>query len=135
MPKKENKEVKCYLAVSNQEYSNRQNVLNETFKGETIDKDIRFPKGLGAEHPFEFEKAQLITTNIGIINSAVDKIVDAIIGDFTIIVSSAKNKKDSDPKNAQTVIDSFINDANFNSAFLFFIFIFTYNVELSDEDL
>lgn len=113
MPNKEDNKVKGYLAVTSAEYANRQNILNETFKGEVMDKEVRFPKRLGSEHPFEFESAERITTNIGIIGAAVDKIVDAVIGDFIITVTSAKNKEASDPKNAQTIIDSFVDDSNF----------------------
>lgn len=101
-----------YLAVTAQEYQNRAMLLEETFRGETMDKPVKFPKKLGAEHPFEFEQAQKITTNIGIINAAVDKIVDAIIGDFNITTESSKNKKPSDPKNSQTILDSFAENSN-----------------------
>ena len=110
---KEDKKIKGYLAVSALEYANRSNILTETFKGEVMDKKVLFPKKLGAEHPFDFEQVQKITTNVGIINAAVDKIVDAIIGDFNVTIESSKNREESDPNNAQTIIDSFIDDSNF----------------------
>lgn len=87
-----------YMSVSEKEYSNRYCILNETFKGEVKDKEVKMPKGLGAEHPFDFKQAQKITTNIGVVNAAVDKIVDAIVGDFSVKVEDA---------NGQAIIDSF----------------------------
>jgi SPP1 gp7 family putative phage head morphogenesis protein len=102
----EDKIVKGYLAVSAKEYENRSHILQETFKGEVQDKEVIFPKGLGAEHPFEFERVDKITNNIGIINAAADKIVDAIVGDFTIKVED---------DNAQALLDAFVDDSNFKA--------------------
>lgn len=108
----EKKLVKHYLAVSPDEmnFANQTRILNETFKGETDDKVVSFPKGLGAEHPFDFAKAEKIYQNIGIMNATVDKIVDAIIGDFIII---AKDKKGNQSDNSQAILDEFIKDSNF----------------------
>jgi SPP1 gp7 family putative phage head morphogenesis protein len=102
----EKEAIKGYLAVSASEYENRAHILQETFKGEVQDKEVMFPKGLGAEHPFEFERVDKITNNIGIINAAADKIVDAIVGDFTIKVED---------DNAQALLDAFVDDSNFKA--------------------
>ena len=99
-------EVSCYLAVTKAEYANRQNILSEAFKGESEDTNIMFPKGLGAAHPFDFEQVDRITDNVGIANAISDKIVDNIIGDFTI-----KTKDE----NSQAILDGFIDDTNFKS--------------------
>jgi len=99
-------EVSCYLAVTEIEYANRQNILSEAFKGESEDTNVMFPKGLGAQHPFDFEQVDKITNNVGIANAIVDKIVDNIIGDFTIKVKD---------ENSQAILDGFIDDTNFKS--------------------
>jgi len=103
---KKKEEVSCYLAVTKEEYANRQNILSEAFKGESEDIKVMFPKGLGAAHPFDFEQVDRITDNVGIANAIVDKIVDNIIGDFTI-----KTKDE----NSQAILDGFIDDTNFKS--------------------
>lgn len=104
MPK--DKFVTNYLAVSNEEFNNRSQILHETFKGEVLDKEVQFPKGLGAEHPFNLSLAEKIIQNIGIVNALVDKIVDSIIGDFTISLEDS---------NAQALLDRFIEESNFKS--------------------
>lgn len=107
-------EVKHYLAVSPEErlFANRLKIFNETFKGEVLDIPIRFPKKLGAEHPFDFAAAEKIYQNIGVVNALVDKIADAIVGDFTVF---ARDKKDKEDQNAQVIIDAFIDDSNFKA--------------------
>jgi len=101
--KEEKKEVSCYLAVSSMEkvFKARENILKEAFKGETEDVDVQFPKGLGARHPFD-----KILDNVGIADALVDKITDAVIGDFEI-----KTKDE----NAQALIDDFVDETNFKS--------------------
>jgi len=98
--------VSNYIAISPKEYSQRQRIISETFKGETNDNQILFPKGLGAVHPFDFEQVDKIIENIGIVNSMSDKIVDAIVGDFSVKVEDA---------NAQTLIDDLVDDSNLKS--------------------
>lgn len=102
----ESKEVKHYLAVSADEYRNATNIIQETFKGEVNNNEIKYPKGIGVNHPFEFEDIDKIVNNIGIINAVVDKIVDAIIGNFSVVV---------DNPNGQKIIDSFIDNSNFKT--------------------
>ncbi len=104
--KKQEEMVSNYISVSALEYQNRQRIIKETFKGEVNDKPVMFPKGLGAMHPFDFQQVDKILLNIGIANSMVDKIVDAIVGDFSIKVK--------DP-NAQALLDDLIHDSNMKS--------------------
>ena len=99
----EQKGVGCYLAISNEEYANRNRILAETFKGEVEDKKVLFPKGLGAAHPFDFTDVDKILNNIGIANAFVDKITDAIIGDFSVKV---------DNENSQALLDDLVNETN-----------------------
>ena len=103
MDKKAEEMVSCYIAVSPKEYENRAKIIAETFKGETLDKPIRFPKGLGAIHPFDFEQVDKILDNIGMANAMVDKIVDAVVGDFSVTVGDS---------NAQELLDDLISDSN-----------------------
>lgn len=102
----ETKEIKHYLAVSKEEFTKKSNLLIETFKGQTDDKEVFYPKGLGAVHPFDFEDVDKIIKNIGVLNAIVDKITDAIVGDFNVVV---------DDKNGQEIIDSFIDNSNFRT--------------------
>jgi len=104
--KESNEEVSCYLAVLDAEYANRKNILSEAFRGETDDKNIMFPKGLGAQHPFNFEQVDKILNNVGIANALIDKIVDMIIGDFDI-----KTKDE----NAQAILNTLVDDTNLKS--------------------
>jgi len=104
--KKDEKEVSCYLAVTEKEYAQRRNILNETFRGENDDIQVQFPKGLGAAHPFDFTQVDKILNNVGVAEALVDKIVDAIIGDFEVKTKDV---------NAQKVLDGFIDDTNFKS--------------------
>jgi len=93
--------LKHYLAVSDND-----RVLSNAFKGEVEDKNIRFPKGLGAAHPFDFDRVDKIIDNVGIANAMVDKITDAVIGEFDIKV---------DNENSQAILDSFKDEANLKS--------------------
>lgn len=90
--------VKNYLAVSPKEMT-----LNQQFTGESMDEEVKFPKGLGAKHPFDFEEAEKIIKNVGIVNAMVDKIVDAIVGDYSVTVED---------ENGQKIIDSFNENSN-----------------------
>jgi len=99
--------VTCYLAVSQEEKNDgKYNSISEAFKGEVDDNNIRFPKELGAEHPFDFTQVDKILDNVGIADALVDKITDAVIGDFNVKI------KDT---NSQTLIDELINNSNFKS--------------------
>jgi len=104
--KDEDKSVSCYIAVSQKEFKNRANIISETFKGEVGDKPVMFPKGLGAAHPFDFNQVDKILDNIGIANALVDKIVDAIIGDFSIKIND---------KNAQKLLEGLEDESNLKS--------------------
>jgi len=81
--------------------------LMELFKGEVSDKPLRFPKDLGAEHPFDFESVENVYKKVGLVAGAVNKIADAIVGDFTVEVEN---------ENAQAILDDFIEKSNFKSA-------------------
>jgi hypothetical protein len=105
MPKEK---VKGYISVTDQDktlhYKSLQ--IKEEFKGETQDVQIRFPKELGAEHPFEFEDLEKVYKKVGFVAGTANKYADKIVGDFTL---KAKNQ------NVQALIDSFLRDTNFNT--------------------
>lgn len=115
--KKEEELVSTYLAVSPKEYENRNSIISETFKGEVEDKNIKFPKGLGAAHPFDFSQVDKILDNIGIADAMVDKIVDAIVGDFSVEVSDLPKEKSEelDVPNAQALLDDFVDETDLKS--------------------
>jgi len=104
----EKAKVSGYLAVSKDDeaqyyasdayLSQNANLIKSAFKGEVTDKEIKFPKALGAEHPFDFNLVEGVYKQIGIINGAVNAYTDAIMGDFTVVV---------DNNNAQALLDDF----------------------------
>jgi SPP1 gp7 family putative phage head morphogenesis protein len=98
-----NKKIKGYIAVSPKD---KELFVKEEFKGEVTDIPIRFPKELGAEHPFDFEDVEKVYKKVGIVAGGINKITNAIMGDFTI-----KTKKE----NVQTLLESFLKDTNFNT--------------------
>ena len=93
-----------HLAVTSKERHNHSNNLSESFKGEVFDKNIKFPKELGAEHPFDFEVIENTCKKVGYVKGAMNKIVTSILGDFTVKIQN---------ENAQTIIDSFVHDSDF----------------------
>jgi len=102
--------LKPYLATTESEkasYDPSANIkLNQAFKGIVIDKEIKFPRGLGAAHPFDFEEIENVYKRVGLINGAVNKITDSIMGDFTITIENEKS---------QEILDNFIHDSNFTT--------------------
>jgi len=116
----EKTKVKGYISVSEEdkalylnspEYNKRikqiePRFLKEAFKGEVADVQVRFPKELGAAHPFEFEDVEKLYKKNGLIAGIVNKITDSIVGDFTVKVQN---------KNAQALLDKFVANTNFSS--------------------
>lgn len=104
----EKKRVLLAVTAKDIQRHNEANGINlkEEFKGEVINKDVRFPKDLGVAHPYDFKEADKIWANVGLVNAGVNKTVDAIIGDFTVQV---------DDVNAQAIIDKFIEASDFTT--------------------
>lgn len=88
-----------YIAVTNLDKAK----IQEEFKGDSIDEEIMFPKGLGAKHPFDFESLEKLSKRNGLINSIVSKWADDIVTNFEVKVKNI---------NAQTLINSFIRNTN-----------------------
>lgn len=78
--------------------------LSEKLKALALDKETTFPKGLGVQHPFNFDDADKLYKRDGLVAGIVNKIVDAIIGDFYVEV---------DDNNAKELINSFVHNTNF----------------------
>lgn len=93
----------AYLAVND---SDRVKYIQEEFKGEVVDKEIKFPRELGVEHPFDFLAAEKVFKKVGPINGIINKLKNSIVGDFQI---KAKNP------NIQAFLESFIDETNFSS--------------------
>lgn len=98
-----NKKVKGYISITEED---RTNSVNESFKGMVIDKEIRFPKEIGTEHPFSFEDMEKSFKKIGLVNGIVNQIKNSIVGDFSVKVKNP---------NIQAFLDDFIHDTNFSS--------------------
>lgn len=97
------KTVSSYIAVDE---SARAKHLTEKFKGLVHDKEVKIPVRLGAEHPFDFKNAEDVLIHVGIISGAINKIKEAIVGDFTIT---------SNNENINAILDDFVKNTNFTS--------------------
>lgn len=95
--------VNGYIAVTDKD---KVNHIQEEFKGSVIDPEIKFPKDLGAQHPFDFEALEKVWKKVGIVNGIVNKLKNAIVGDFSVTVED---------ENVQAYLDSFIDETNFPS--------------------
>ena len=90
-----------YIAVSE---GDKYKTFNESFKGVVTDIETKFPKGLGASHPFNFDDIEKLYIKYAIVSEAVNKLTNSVITEFQI---KLKNP------NAQAIIDSFIHDTDF----------------------
>lgn len=99
------KDVKPYghIAVSE---SDRVISIKQSFKGFVRDKEIKWPKKLGAEHPFDFQTAENVFTHVGIISGAINKIKESIVGEFSV---------SSDNENIDAILQDFVKNTNFTS--------------------
>jgi SPP1 gp7 family putative phage head morphogenesis protein len=70
--------VKGYISAKKDDF------FVENFKGEISDKLIKWPKELGVEHPFNFEDTENVFKKFGLLNGSINKIVNNIVGEFTI---------------------------------------------------
>lgn len=70
-------------------------------------KEIKFPKELGEEHPFDFKECEDLYKKYGLIQAFIDKYVDFIVGQGFYI--ECKDKK------AKEIIEQFMKDVQFHS--------------------
>ena len=92
-----------YISINERD---KHNSIREEFRGETFDELIKFPKGLGAKHPFNFEDLEKVYKKYGALAGGVNKITSSVVTDFKI---KLKNP------NAQKIIDDFLHDTNFHT--------------------
>jgi SPP1 gp7 family putative phage head morphogenesis protein len=81
--------------------------LKEQFKGKELQEKVKFPADLGLEHPFEYKATEEVYKKVPAVMGAIDKYVDFIVGPGFYVKS--KDEK------AQTIIENFIRDFNFDS--------------------
>lgn len=78
--------------------------FKEKFNSKTYDKQVTFPKALGAEHPFNFEDVEKLYCKEGLVYGAVNRYVNSIIGEFSI--------KTKNP-NATKILSDFVKESGF----------------------
>ncbi len=54
--------------------------VQEQFKSQTKRDNVKFPSELGEEHPFPFEQMEGLYKRFGLVQAAVDKYVDFVVG-------------------------------------------------------
>jgi len=82
-------------------------IVEEQFKGQVEKKDIKFPKELGEEHPFDFSQLEELYKKFGFFTAVVDKYVDFIVGPGFYI--------ECEDERAKTLIEQFMIDVNFDT--------------------
>lgn len=95
------RKIKGYIAVNEKD---KTISIKEEFKADIIDVPIRFPKELGAAHPFDFESVEKVYKKNGFVAGIINKYVDSIVGDFSVEVKNP---------NAQVVVRKFIKNTDF----------------------
>jgi SPP1 gp7 family putative phage head morphogenesis protein len=81
--------------------------ISEALKGLTENKKVRFPKELGEEHPFNFQKVEKLCKKVGILAAIVDKHIDFIMSGGINIAS--------EDKKAETIISEFMHENQFDT--------------------
>jgi len=97
---KNSKTVKIQYPVS----ATSQNII-EKVKGLVKRNEIKFPKELGEEHPFNYQNVDTLVKRFGILQAIIDKHVD-------FMFSGGINIKSEDER-AQQVIENFMEDFDF----------------------
>ena len=75
--------VKYSPMIVNDEVSvalERSKKIEEQFKGEVEQKEVKFPIELGEEHPFDFSMCEELNKKEGFVNAVIDKYVDFVVG-------------------------------------------------------
>ncbi|MHA1876734.1 MAG: phage portal protein family protein [Promethearchaeota archaeon] len=85
--------------------------IKEEFKGEVSDKPIKFPKELGAAHPFNFKDAENLYKRYGLVAEIINKTAESVVGNFQV---SFENEKSKQAENAKALVEDFLNNTNFS---------------------
>ncbi len=86
---------------------NLTRTLSEQFKGEVEKKDVKFPRELGEEHPFNFKDLEELYRRFGFFTAVVDKYVDFTIGPGFYV--------ECEDERALKIIEDFIRDTNLDT--------------------
>ena len=81
--------------------------ITEQFNGQVETKEVRIPKDLGEEHPFDYKLTEGLYLNFGFVTGVIDKIVDFCWGPGFYTKSADKR--------AKAIIDTWLEDTNFDS--------------------
>ena len=81
--------------------------IKESFKGEVIRNEVRFPSDIGEDHPFDFSVTEGLYVKFPLITGIIDKYVDYILGAGFYIESESEKAKE--------IINQFMEDVNFDS--------------------
>ena len=49
--------------------------IKEVFKGKKVQNNVKFPKELGVEHPFDFSMTEVVVKKVPIVSGAINKYV------------------------------------------------------------
>ena len=83
------------------------NKVNPKFKGEVEKQEVKFPREIGEEHPFDFSTCEGLYKKFGFVTGVIDKFVDFVVGPGFYVIS--KDEK------AQKICEDFMQDVNFDT--------------------
>lgn len=81
--------------------------VSEQFQGKVIKHDVKFPRELGEEHPFDFAIPEGLYKKFGMVKAIVEKYIDYIVGPGFYVTS--------EDEKAKTIIEQFMQDTNFDT--------------------
>lgn len=80
---------------------------NVSFKGEVQQFEVKFPRQLGEEHPFDFSTCEGIYKKFGFVTGVIDKMIDFVVGPGFFI--------ECEDERAKEIIEQFMEDVNFDT--------------------
>src|SRR3990167_1109294 len=81
--------------------------IQEKFKGTVPIIEIKFPKELGEQHPFDFKITEGLYKQFGPVTGIIDKFVDFIVGPGFFVTA--------EDERAQKITEDFMRDTNFDT--------------------
>jgi len=103
--KKELTEVREYSPTIS--FGQTIKTLKQQFKGEVKNNEVKFPKDLGLEHPFDFQFMESVWKGFGLVNAVVDKYVDFVVGPGFFVKTQTEK--------AQKILNQFLKDTEFDT--------------------
>ncbi len=83
------------------------NFLKEQFKGDVPQVEVKFPKDLGEEHPFDYALSEGLYKEFGPVTGIIDKYIDYVVGPGFFI--------EAEDERAKQIIEDFMRDVNFDT--------------------